>query len=99
MASLPSRCTAAIHNITTAPAGSSTPPTVVGWLVKRWQPGTIGAFYAEITDGLKQAAAALGEQALFCGDPARQVTSEYYYAGGRDSAAGDGPRVRDGGAD
>jgi Ferritin-like len=46
------------------------------------KPGTIGAFYAEITDGLKQAAAALGEQALFCGDPARQVTREYYYAGG-----------------
>ena len=45
-------------------------------------PTTIGAFYAEITDGLKGAAAALGERALFRGDPARQVTSEYYYAGG-----------------
>jgi hypothetical protein len=45
-------------------------------------PTTIGAFYAEITACLKQAAAATGEQALFCGDPARQVTREYYYAGG-----------------
>jgi hypothetical protein len=46
------------------------------------KPTTIGAFYAEIVDGLKGAAAALGEHTLFCGDPARQVTSEYYYAGG-----------------
>lgn len=46
------------------------------------RPATIGAFYAEITAGLRQAAAALGEQALFCGDPTRQVTREYYYAGG-----------------
>ena len=46
------------------------------------RPATIGAFYAEITDGLEKAAAALGEQALFTGDPARQVTREYYYAGG-----------------
>jgi Ferritin-like len=45
-------------------------------------PTTIGAFYAEIVGRLKEAAAALGEQALFCGDPARQVTREYYYAGG-----------------
>lgn len=43
---------------------------------------TIGAFYAEIIDGLKQESATIGEQALFCGDPARQVTSDYYYAGG-----------------
>ena len=46
------------------------------------KPTTIGAFYAEIIDDLKRAAAELGEQALFGGDPARQVTSEYYYAGG-----------------
>jgi len=46
------------------------------------KPTTIGAFYAEIIDGLSQAAAAIGEQALFHGDPARQVTREYYYAGG-----------------
>ena len=45
-------------------------------------PTTIGAFYAEIVDGLKQAAATIGEQALFCGDRSRQVTRDYYYAGG-----------------
>jgi hypothetical protein len=46
------------------------------------RPATIGAFYAEITDGLREAAATMGGQALFSGDPARQVTREYYYAGG-----------------
>jgi len=51
------------------------------------KPTTIGGFYAEIVDGLKQAATTLGEQALFCGDPARQVTREYYYAGGGDPIA------------
>jgi len=45
-------------------------------------PTTIGAFYAEIIEGLEKAAAMLGEQALFCGDPARQITRDYYYAGG-----------------
>jgi hypothetical protein len=46
------------------------------------RPATIGAFYTEIIDGLEQAAKEIGEQALFCGDPARQITHEYYYAGG-----------------
>ena len=45
-------------------------------------PTTIGGFYDEIIDGLKQAAATIGEQTVFCGDPARQVTRDYYYAGG-----------------
>lgn len=45
-------------------------------------PTTIGAFYAEIIDGLKQVAATIGEQALFCGDRSRQVSRDYYYAGG-----------------
>jgi hypothetical protein len=45
-------------------------------------PTTIGAFYAQIIDDLKQAAATIGEQALFCGDRSRQVTRDYYYAGG-----------------
>ncbi|HET9872489.1 MAG TPA: ferritin-like protein [Propionibacteriaceae bacterium] len=45
-------------------------------------PTTIGAFYAGIVAGLKQVAADIGEQALFCGDPARQVGGDYYYAAG-----------------
>ena len=45
-------------------------------------PTTIGAFYAEIIEGLEKAAATMGEEALFRGDPARQITREYYYAGG-----------------
>jgi hypothetical protein len=45
-------------------------------------PTTIGAFYAEIVEGLEKAAATMGERALFRGDPARQVTRDYYYAGG-----------------
>jgi hypothetical protein len=35
-----------------------------------------------IEDGLAEAAAEQGEQALFSGDPARQVGPDYYYAGG-----------------
>lgn len=45
-------------------------------------PGTIGEFYGEIEQLLRETAAEIGEQALFCGDPARQVSREYYYAGG-----------------
>jgi Ferritin-like len=39
-------------------------------------PTTIGEFYAEIEDLLLQTSDELGEAALFCGDPARQVTRE-----------------------
>jgi hypothetical protein len=46
------------------------------------RPDTIGAFYAEIEAGLKQVAAEIGEEALFCGDPARQIGGDYYYASG-----------------
>ena len=46
------------------------------------RPDTIGAFYAEIEAGLKEVAAEIGEEALFCGDPARQIGGDYYYAGG-----------------
>jgi hypothetical protein len=46
------------------------------------KPKTIGAFYAEIEQLLRETAHEIGEQALFCGDPARQVSREYYYAGG-----------------
>ena len=45
-------------------------------------PTTIGGFYAEIVQLLGETAEAIGEGNLFCGDPARQVTREYYYAGG-----------------
>ena len=45
-------------------------------------PTTIGAFYDEIIAGLKEVAGEIGEDALFCGDPARQVSRDYYYAGG-----------------
>jgi hypothetical protein len=46
------------------------------------RPGTIGAFYAQIEEHLREATAEIGEERLFCGAPARQVTREYYYAGG-----------------
>jgi ferritin-like protein len=46
------------------------------------RPDTIGAFYAEIEAGLKEVAAEIGEKALFCGDPARQIGGDYYYAAG-----------------
>ena len=45
-------------------------------------PTTIGAFYTEIMAGLKDVAAEIGEEALFCGDPARQIDGDYYYAAG-----------------
>jgi hypothetical protein len=46
------------------------------------RPTTIGAFYAEIVAGLREVAADIGEEALFCGDPTRQIGGDYYYAAG-----------------
>lgn len=46
------------------------------------RPTTIGAFYHEIIAGLEEATSEIGEQQLFCGDPSRQISREYYYAGG-----------------
>jgi hypothetical protein len=43
---------------------------------------TIGEFYAAIEDGLRTLDAELGHDALFSGDPARQVPPEHYYASG-----------------
>jgi hypothetical protein len=43
---------------------------------------TVGAFYQEIIDGIRRLVAELGEPAVFTGDPARQITAAYYYAGG-----------------
>jgi hypothetical protein len=48
----------------------------------RWNYETVGGFYAAIVRGLEYLAGEMGEPALFSGDPARQVTPEYYYAGG-----------------
>ena len=42
---------------------------------------SIGEFYAELGEGLHRLHDELGD-ALFCGDPARQVGPEYYYSGG-----------------
>lgn len=42
---------------------------------------SIGEFYKAMEDGLDRLHADLGD-ALFCGDPARQIGPEYYYSGG-----------------
>jgi ferritin-like protein len=46
------------------------------------KPGSIGAFYEEIIDGLDELVEEIGEEALFSGDPALQVSRRYYYAAG-----------------
>jgi Ferritin-like len=45
--------------------------------VTRTGPSSIGAFYNEILEALEA-----GGDALFVGEPGRQIGSEYYYAGG-----------------
>ncbi len=42
---------------------------------------SIGEFYKAIEEGLERLHAQMGD-ALFCGDPARQITPDYYYSGG-----------------
>jgi len=42
---------------------------------------SIGEFYAEIEQGLRHLHGEMGD-ALFCGDPARQVKPDYFYSGG-----------------
>lgn len=44
---------------------------------------SIGLFYAEIVRGLYALHKQMGD-ALFCGDPQRQITPQYYYNGGGD---------------
>lgn len=61
-------------------AGAAREPTPLKLL--QWHYATVGDFYAAIIEGLEWLTAEMGEKALFCGDPARQVTSAYYYAGG-----------------
>ena len=43
---------------------------------------SIGQFYAAISEGLRTCSEALGEDKVFCGDPARQLTAETTYYGG-----------------
>ncbi len=43
---------------------------------------SIGQFYASIKDEIDWFCAKFGEDKLFTGDPARQVSNEYYYSGG-----------------
>lgn len=43
---------------------------------------TIGEFYAGIKEDLARLCREHGEKAVFCGDPKRQVTEEYYWSGG-----------------
>lgn len=51
---------------------------------------TIGQFYAAIEDGLHHLCASLGEQTVFCGDPARQVTAGPFRNSGGHLLAVDG---------
>ncbi len=51
------------------PEGSDARPEAEGY-------ETIGQFYGSIEDGFKSLCAALGEKAVFCGDPKLQVTPE-----------------------
>lgn len=43
---------------------------------------TIGQFYESIKQGVRNLSGSLGEDRVFCGDPARQVTDEHIYDGG-----------------
>lgn len=45
---------------------------------------SIGDFYLAILHGMEELSERLGEEALFCGDPSRQIGPEYYYSGGGD---------------
>jgi len=42
---------------------------------------SIGEFYKAIADGIDRLHTEMGDD-LFCGDPKRQITPEYYYSGG-----------------
>lgn len=42
---------------------------------------TIGQFYAAIAEGLRSLCEGLGEESVFCGDAARQITGRYPYGG------------------
>lgn len=42
---------------------------------------TLGQFYTALGDGLEKLCKELGEETVFSGDPARQITDELYYGG------------------
>jgi hypothetical protein len=42
---------------------------------------SIGLFYAEVIRRLFEICQELGEEAVFCGDPAKQISPDYYYNG------------------
>ena len=42
---------------------------------------TIGQFYDAIKRGFRELSATLGEANIFCGDPARQVTTQHFHSG------------------
>ncbi len=57
---------------------------------------SIGEFYAALTQELGAMVSEYGEAAVFCGDPARQIGPEYYYAAAGvlrpiDASGGTGP--------
>jgi len=41
---------------------------------------TIGQFYEAIKQGFQEVSAILGEESVFCGNPARQVTEQHFYS-------------------
>lgn len=57
------------------PASADAPPQADGY-------ATIGQFYASIEDGLRSVCAAMGEAAVFTGDPARQIENARLRHGG-----------------
>jgi CDGSH-type Zn-finger protein/uncharacterized Fe-S cluster protein YjdI len=57
------------RSFTRATAGARLTPTGLDY-------ATVGEFYAAISDGLRGIVAQLGESAVFCGDPALQLTAD-----------------------
>ena len=57
------------------PASRDAPAVVEGY-------GTIGQFYAAIEAGIRALSDKVGEEAVFCGDPARQVGEMHFRTGG-----------------
>jgi Ferritin-like len=53
------------------PAGTGAPDEASGY-------ETIGQFYEAVEDGLRALCSRLGEAAVFCGDPGRQITAAHF---------------------